>query len=69
MTIRKNTEWVEIVNNGWNILTDIHTNEIVKARNWMPLPTNSHLKPILGDGLKSRIIKDLIMSFHTGKEA
>jgi hypothetical protein len=60
---------VESVNNGWNILTDIHTNGIVKAtRDWMPLPTNSKLKPIFGDGQTSRIIKDLIMSFHTGKQ-
>jgi hypothetical protein len=67
--IRKNTEWVENVNNGWNILTDIYTNKIVKARDWMPLPTNSQLKPILRYGQKSKIIKDLIMSFHTCKEA
>jgi hypothetical protein len=61
---------VESVNNGWNILTDIHTNEIVNPTiDWMPLPTSSQLKPIFGDGQASRIIKDLITSFHTGREA
>lgn len=69
ITIRKNTEWVETVNNGWSRLTDIDTNEIVKAtRYWMPLPTNNQLKPIFGDGQTSMIIKDLIMSFETDKE-
>src|SRR5919107_4019191 len=61
ITIRKNTEWVETVNVGWNILTDIDTNKIVKAtRDSMPLPVNGQLKPIFGDGRTSKIIKDLI---------
>ena len=70
ITIRKNTEWVETVNNGWNILiTGIDTKKIVEAiRDWMPLPTNSQLK-LIRDGQTSRIIKDLIMSFQTGKNA
>ena len=66
ITIRKNTEWVETVNVGWNILTDIDTNKIVKAtRDWMPqsLPsTSSRIKPIFGNGQTSILIKDLIMS-------
>jgi UDP-GlcNAc3NAcA epimerase len=42
ITIRKNTERVETVNNGWNLLTGIDTKKIVEAiRDWMPLPTNS----------------------------
>jgi UDP-GlcNAc3NAcA epimerase len=64
ITIRNNTEWVETVNEGWNILTGNDTNKIVKAiRDWMPA-TDIHKKPILGDGLTSSvIIKNLIMLF------
>lgn len=70
ITIRKNTEWIETVNAGWNTLTDTDTEKIVKAtRYWMPMAINSQLKSIFGDGQTSRIIKDLIMSFHIGKEA
>jgi UDP-N-acetylglucosamine 2-epimerase len=37
ITIRNNTEWVETVNEGWNILTGNDTNKIVQAiRDWMP---------------------------------
>ena len=58
ITIRDNTEWVETVKGGWNILTGVHTNKIVKAvRYWTP----SHsLKPIFGKGKTSRIINELI---------
>jgi UDP-N-acetylglucosamine 2-epimerase len=64
ITIRNNTEWVETVNEGWNILTGNDTNKIVKAiRDWMPA-TDIQKKPILGDGLTSSvIIKNLIMLF------
>jgi UDP-N-acetylglucosamine 2-epimerase (non-hydrolysing) len=66
ITIRKNTEWIETVNVGWNLLTDINTDKIVKAtRDWMPQslpPTNSRIKPIFGNGQTSMLIKDLIMS-------
>jgi UDP-N-acetylglucosamine 2-epimerase (non-hydrolysing) len=69
ITIRKNTEWIETVNNGWNILTGIDTKKIVEAtRDWMPLPTNSQLKPIFGDGQTSMIIKDLIISIMTSRD-
>ena len=60
ITIRDNTEWVETVEGGWNILTGVHTNKIVKSiRDWMPSRT---IKPIFGKGQTSRIIKELIAS-------
>ena len=62
ITIRKNTEWVETVNEGWNILTDTDTNKIVNAtRDWMP-PATIQMKPIFGDGRTSLVIKNSIMS-------
>jgi UDP-N-acetylglucosamine 2-epimerase (non-hydrolysing) len=63
ITIRKNTEWIETVDNGWNILTDTDTNKIVQAaKEWMSLPDPSKQnKPIFGDGRTSTIIKDFII--------
>ncbi|HYL67314.1 MAG TPA: UDP-N-acetylglucosamine 2-epimerase (non-hydrolyzing) [Nitrosopumilaceae archaeon] len=60
ITIRDNTEWVETVEMGWNILTGVHTKKIVKAvRHWEPSRT---LKPIFGNGQTSKTIKELIVS-------
>jgi UDP-N-acetylglucosamine 2-epimerase (non-hydrolysing) len=51
ITIRKNTEWVETVKAGWNILTDTVTEKIVRAaRSWEP---RGRTKPIFGDGTAS----------------
>jgi UDP-N-acetylglucosamine 2-epimerase (non-hydrolysing) len=61
ITIRGNTEWIETVKSGWNVLTDTNTKKIVRAtRNWMP--TGEQIKPIFGDGNTSTIIKNSIMS-------
>jgi UDP-N-acetylglucosamine 2-epimerase len=60
ITIRKNTEWVETVDAGWNMITGTDTDEIIKAaREWMP--TNV-IKPIFGNGQTSMMIKETIMS-------
>ncbi|HEY7082045.1 MAG TPA: UDP-N-acetylglucosamine 2-epimerase (non-hydrolyzing) [Nitrososphaeraceae archaeon] len=64
VTIRKNTEWIETVNEGWNILTDTDTIKIVKAaEEWTPL-TDARLqnRSIFGEGRTSTIIKDLVIS-------
>lgn len=64
VTIRKNTEWIETVEVGWNRLTDTDTGKIVQAmREWMP---TQNPKPILGMGQTSNIIKDLITSVADG---
>jgi UDP-N-acetylglucosamine 2-epimerase len=70
ITIRKSTEWVETVNEGWNILTDTDTYKIVKAASeWMPMPApvsdhhkSNQQKPIFGDGKTSQIMKDFVGS-------
>jgi UDP-GlcNAc3NAcA epimerase len=70
ITIRKSTEWVETVNEGWNILTDTDTYKIVKAASeWMPMPApvldhhkGNQQKPIFGDGKTSQIMKDFVES-------
>lgn len=51
ITIRRNTEWVETVKAGWNVLTDTVTDKIVHAaRNWEP---RGRTRPIFGDGAAS----------------
>lgn len=60
ITIRRNTEWVETVDLGWNILTDTITAKIVAAvRNWEP---HGRTKPIFGDGRTSTRIGNFIKS-------
>lgn len=59
ITIRQNTEWVETVQAGWNLVTGINSKEIIKAvKEWTP---SSH-HPIFGDGLATKIIKEIILS-------
>jgi UDP-N-acetylglucosamine 2-epimerase (non-hydrolysing) len=61
ITIRKNTEWVETVSEGWNILTDTNTYDIVGAvREWSSRDPSRQNKYILGEGRTSAIIKDFI---------
>jgi len=54
VTIRENTEWVETVANGWNVLTGLNTKKIVNyVSNWYPFKKQ---KPIFGEGNTSKII-------------
>jgi UDP-N-acetylglucosamine 2-epimerase (non-hydrolysing) len=58
ITIRRNTEWVETVDAGWNVLTDIDTDRMVRAaRNWNP---HGRPKPAFGDGKASARIASFI---------
>lgn len=51
VTIRKNTEWVETVETGWNVLTDTVTDKIVEAAiSWKP---HGRPQPVFGDGTAS----------------
>ena len=59
ITIRKNTEWIETAVEGWNMLTDTNTEQIVKyVREWNPIQTQH--KAIFGDGNTSLTIKKII---------
>jgi UDP-N-acetylglucosamine 2-epimerase len=54
ITIRRNTEWVETVKAGWNVLTDTVTEKIVRAaRDWEP---RGQTRSIFGDGSASEKI-------------
>lgn len=60
ITIRRNTEWVETVKAGWNILTDTATEKIVSAvKNWEP---HGCAHPIFGNGTASAKIGKFIRS-------
>lgn len=59
ITIRNNTEWVETINEGWNILTGIDVEKTTNAIiNWFPQKQKNSRNPIFGDGKTSNIILD-----------
>jgi UDP-GlcNAc3NAcA epimerase len=63
VTLRKNTEWVETVKTGANILTDTNTVKIIKAvKDWMPPSSFFNGRPIFGDGKTSEKIKFSLMN-------
>ena len=65
ITIRNNTEWVETLEDGWNILTGTDPDKIVTAIVEAG-PNQIHNIPdqtIFGSGRTSEIIKDALMTF------
>jgi UDP-N-acetylglucosamine 2-epimerase (non-hydrolysing) len=65
ITIRNNTEWVETLEDGWNILTGTDPDKIVTAIVEAG-PNQTHNFPdqtIFGSGRTSEIIKDALMTF------
>jgi UDP-N-acetylglucosamine 2-epimerase len=61
ITIRENTEWVETVQTGWNVLAGLNTKKIIEyVNNWYP---SKKQKPIFGIGNTSKIIIDEIMKY------
>jgi UDP-N-acetylglucosamine 2-epimerase (non-hydrolysing) len=61
ITLRSNTEWIEIVEDGWNILVDDKEDKILDAiQNFNPLKTPSIC--LFGDGKTSKNIVDIILN-------
>jgi UDP-N-acetylglucosamine 2-epimerase len=57
ITIRNNTEWIETISEGWNILTGIDVEKTTDAIiNWNPQKISSTHNPIFGNGMTSNII-------------
>jgi UDP-GlcNAc3NAcA epimerase len=69
ITIRNSTEWVETLNDGWNVLTGIDSDKIVKAivQTGLRQSHNFPSKPIFGSGRTSEIIKDTLISITQDK--
>jgi UDP-N-acetylglucosamine 2-epimerase len=60
ITIRKSTEWVETVKEGWNKLTDTNTERIVRAvKSWHRY--NRKRPNIFGSGKTSSVIRDILL--------
>ncbi len=57
ITLRSETEWVETLEGGWNILAGNDTNKIIQAYNEMPKNEWSHL---YGDGNASKKIAGIV---------
>ncbi len=60
ITIRRSTEWIETVKEGWNALTDTNPDKIVASvRDWNP--TVKAQKEVFGKGNTSKNIKKIII--------
>lgn len=60
VTLRDETEWVELVEHGFNILTGADINKILQAeKNFIPLKQN-YSKSLYGDGKASQKIVDIL---------
>ncbi|HEX6181587.1 MAG TPA: UDP-N-acetylglucosamine 2-epimerase, partial [Chitinophagaceae bacterium] len=60
ITLRDETEWVETLENNWNILTGAHTDRIVQAFNHNV--ANTTWKQMYGDGAAADRIASIIKS-------
>ncbi|WP_369425257.1 non-hydrolyzing UDP-N-acetylglucosamine 2-epimerase [Methanothrix sp.] len=61
VTLRERTEWVETVDDGWNVLAGASSESIVRnARGFVPTRPQTH---VFGDGDASRRIVDAMESF------
>ncbi|MDQ3085052.1 MAG: UDP-N-acetyl glucosamine 2-epimerase, partial [Thermoproteota archaeon] len=58
--IRRNTEWIETVTEGWNVLTDTNPDKIITSvRKW--IPTKITQNQVFGKGNTSKVIKKIII--------
>ncbi|MCX8206704.1 MAG: UDP-N-acetylglucosamine 2-epimerase (non-hydrolyzing) [Methanothrix sp.] len=65
VTLRDRTEWVETVNDGWNVLAGASRGSIVRhATGFVPTRPQTH---VFGDGDASRRIVDLMESFLSSR--
>lgn len=61
ITLRRNTEWIETVEDGWNVLVGANKEKIIENVN--EFAPKSKQRNIFGDGKASKRIVDIITSF------
>jgi UDP-N-acetylglucosamine 2-epimerase (non-hydrolysing) len=61
VTLRENTEWVETIEDGWNILAGSEKDKIVKTVKEFKVSACTH-KNVYGDGRAGKIIESIIRS-------
>lgn len=65
VTVRDETEWVETVESGWNILAGADSGKIIQAyRNSASNPSREE-KDVYGDGRSAHKIADILKNFRT----
>jgi UDP-GlcNAc3NAcA epimerase len=63
ITIRKNTEWIETIRGGWNILTGVDSNKIVTAVRTQN-PTYGYDNLVFGNGNMPQAIMDILFTLN-----
>ncbi|ERI90757.1 UDP-N-acetylglucosamine 2-epimerase [Clostridiales bacterium oral taxon 876 str. F0540] len=61
ITLRNETEWIETVNIGWNVLVGANTNDILNALD--KFNPNENRIPVFGDGTAANKILDILNRF------
>jgi UDP-N-acetylglucosamine 2-epimerase (non-hydrolysing) len=67
ITLRPNTEWMETIENGWNVLVDDDQEKITEAINKFS-PSGSPDLSLFGNGESSRKIIDLVSNYIQGQD-
>jgi UDP-N-acetylglucosamine 2-epimerase (non-hydrolysing) len=68
VTLRDNTEWIETIEYGWNILVGADKNGIVAGVTSMLDKRSKNVKNPFGDGKASARIVDILNSHYCGKK-
>jgi UDP-N-acetylglucosamine 2-epimerase len=61
ITLRENTEWIETIEDGWNVLVGADKKEIIE--NVSEFAPKTKQRNVFGDGKASKRIVDIITSF------
>jgi UDP-GlcNAc3NAcA epimerase len=65
ITIRDNTEWIETVEEGWNILAGVASDLIVRlTKKWQPLTIANSTSGLFGEGNTSILIRDFLVQLQ-----
>lgn len=65
ITLREQTEWVELVDNGYNLVAGTSRDKIIDAYNEMMNKTSDFSLRLYGDGAASQIIADSIVQYFS----